>query len=272
MNTIRKVRILRTLGAVMLLTTLSALTTHAQDDAEKGRTATRRLTVTGQGEVKNKPDKADITIGVVTENKSSQVAVKANAEASQRAQNAIKQKGVAEKDIQTINYSVQPIMVYPTPQNPNRKPEITGYRVYNQVRVTVRDLPKMGDILDAATEAGSNTIEGISFGLQDSQGSEDAALEKAVRDAKRKADRIAMAAGARIVGVYEINEGTNVRPMPMMMARAGFGGADAATTPIQAGELTITANVTIVYEIDKTLRNARADRLREVARLASKQK
>lgn len=267
MNILIKTRIFRMLGALMLLATFSTLPAQAQDDMDKSK-ALRRLTVSGQGEVKNRPDKADITIGVVTENKSSQEAARANAEASQRVQNAVKQKGVAEKDIQTVNYSVQPIYVYPTPQNPNRKQEITGYRVYNQVRVTVRDLPKMGDILDAATGAGSNTIEGIALGLQDSQASEDAALEKAIQDAKRKADRMARAAGARIVGVYDINEGTNVRPVPMMMRRGEFGAAADAATPIQPGELTITATVTIVYEIDRTLRNARADASRRTASTA----
>src|SRR5687767_10141527 len=92
---------LRTLGALLLLA-LPVLPAVAQDDMDKGRHA-RRLTVTGQGEIKNKPDKADITIGVVTENKSSNVAARDNAEASQRVQNALKRLGIAEKDIQTVN-------------------------------------------------------------------------------------------------------------------------------------------------------------------------
>ena len=253
--------------SALCLMALAIVPVRAQDEnnADRGRPAARRLTVTGQGEIKSKPDKADITIGVVTENKSSSVAAKENATASQRVQNAIKQLGVAEKDIQTVNYSIQPLMVYPQPNQQNVKPQITGYRVYNQVRITVRDLPKMGDVLDAATNAGSNTIEGIAFGLQESTATEDQALEKAVKDARRKADRMVMAAGAKIVGVYEINEGVNVRPVPMMFGRAA-AVADAASTPIAPGELTTTANVTIVYEIEKTLSNARLDSQQQTAR------
>jgi uncharacterized protein len=267
MNTAVIVRPVRTLGALTMLLMLPLLAAQAQDDMEKGKPA-RRLTVTGQGEVKAKPDKADITIGVVTENKSSQVAAKENAEASKRVHDTVKKLGIADKDIQTVNYSVQPLMVYPGQGEPRRKPEITGYRVYNQVRVTVRDLPKMGDILDAATQAGSNTIEGIALGLQDPTANEDMALEKAVREARRKADRMAMTAGTRILGVYEINEGTNVRPIPVMYGRAGAAAEDAAT-PIQPGELTVTATVTIVYEIERAIRNTKASETRRTAGVPS---
>lgn len=251
-------------GAAVLLVLLPVLSVQAQEENLDKSRGLRRLTVTGQGEVKNKPDKADITVGVVTENKSSQVAAKDNAQASQRIHTALKKLGIAEKDIQTVNYSVQPMMVYATPTEPQRKPQITGYRVYNQVRITVRDLPKMGEILDAATGAGSNTIEGIAFGLQEPQASEDSALDKAIREARRKADRMAMAAGVRIVGIYEINEGGNMRPFPLMMGRAA--DAAEANTPIASGELTISATVTIVYELSRELRNVRVNEPRRVAR------
>jgi uncharacterized protein len=269
MNTRVKAQCIQTLGALALLMTLPMLAAQAQDDMEKGKPA-RRLTVTGQGEIKVRPDKADITIGVVTENKSSQVAAKENAEESQRVQTAVKKLGIAEKDIQTVNYSVQPVIDYNKP-NERGKPTITGYRVYNQVRITIRDLPKMGDILDAATQAGSNNIEGISLGLEDSTAQEDSALEKAIREAKRKADRMAQAAGTRILGIYELNEGTNVRPIPMMYGRGG-AVAEAAATPIQPGELTVSATVTIVYEIERTMRNAKASQTRPTARLAARKK
>jgi uncharacterized protein len=251
-------------GTAMLLAFLPVLSVQAQDENLDKSRGLRRLIVTGQGEVKNKPDKADITVGVVTENKLSQVAAKDNAAASQRVHAALKKLGIADKDIQTVNYSVQPLMVYPGPNQPQRKPELTGYRVYNQVRITVRDLPKMGEILDAATGAGSNTIEGIAFGLQEPQASEDSALEKAIAQARRKAERMAMAAGVRIVGIYEINEGGNMRPIPMMMGRAA--DAAEAITPIAPGELTISASVTIVYELSRDLRNARVNEPRRVAR------
>lgn len=219
----------------------------------------RRLVVNGMGEVKIKPDKAEITIGVVTENKSSQVAAKANAQATTAVMSAVKRLGIPDKDLQTANYSIQPLVDggVPGPRG-ERKPQIVGYRVYNQVRVTVRKLEMISDVLDGATAAGSNTIDGIAFGVEDDRASTDEAIEKAIADARRKAERIARAAGATILGVYEINEGGIGRPVPMMMMRGGFGGAaDAAvSTPIQAGELTVTANVNIVYQISPTLKAA----------------
>ncbi|MDW8206196.1 MAG: SIMPL domain-containing protein [Chloroherpetonaceae bacterium] len=238
----------------VLLTYGSVASLYAQEEnlQERGRPV-RRLVVTGHGEVQSKPDKAEIVIGVVTENKTSSVAVKDNSAAARRVYDAIRQQRVAEKDIQTVNYSIQPIIPRLQPEPPGRKPEITGYRVYNQVRVTVRDLARLSDILDAVAGAGANIIEGISFGLQDAAAAQEQALEKAIQDARRKADRIAAASGARIIGIYEIHQGAQFAPGPAMF-RAGQ--ADMAP-PIATGELTIGMHVTITTEIDRALQAAR---------------
>jgi uncharacterized protein YggE len=226
----------------------------AAANAQEKTPLSRRLTVTGQGEVRIKPDKADIVIGVMTEDKSSQTAVKANADASQKVQAAVKQQGVVDKDIQTVNYSVQPLMVggggFGGDQRPNVKPAITGYRVNNQVRVTVRDLSKMGDILDAATNAGSNTIENISFGREDQDAAENEAMGKAVADARRRADILAKAAGVRLIGILEINNSPAFRPVAAYDNSMVF---KAAATPIALGELSVTSSVTIVYELSSEL-------------------
>ncbi len=271
----------RVLPALTLgLTTLALLpaTLASAQDAQPGAASVRRLTVTGQGEIKVQPDTAVITLGVVTQDKSSQAAVRANAEASQKVQEAIKNAGIADKDVQTANYSVEPVYSSPMagfggggfggggtfidpqgnvvngnaqdnnadPARPVRpqQPTIVGYRVYNQVRVTVHEIPKLSQVIDAAANAGSNTIEGIGFTRENPEEFENQAMEKAVADARRKADHLAKAAGVTILGVYEINEGGLSRPFPMMaMARAG------TATPVQPGEINVTANVTIVYQI-----------------------
>ena len=207
------------------------------------------ITVTGQGEVKVRPDKMEVTAGVVTEDRSSQLAAASNAQASQKVQNAVRKAGVADKDIQTVNYNVSPIYseVRLSAGAKPQPPRITGYRVYNQVRVTVRNLTKMSDVLDEATAAGSNTIEGIAPGLEDQKAAEGAALEKAVQDARRKADHMVKAAGTTLTGILEMSDTTGYGPRPMAFSRM-----DAAqpSTPIAAGELAITANVTITYSLD----------------------
>lgn len=251
------------LTALSLLPTTLA-TAQADDNAAARPNAMRRLTVTGQGEIKVKPDTAVLTIGVVTEDKSSQNAVRANAEASQKVQAAIKGTGIAEKDIQTSNYSVQPVY---EADHPGRRATIVGFRVYNQVRVTIREIAKLSSVIDAATEAGSNTIEGINFTKENQTEVENEALAKAVADARRKADQLAKAADIEIRGVWEINEsGINRPPWPMyaMAKDAGFGGA---STPIQPGEVSVTANVTVVYQLGPMKAAQVEKNLRKVVRV-----
>jgi len=236
-----------TLGLAATMT-CAPLPGRTQAEGQEGRAGpvARRLTVTGRGEVRVQPDKADITIGVVTEDRSSKTAASANATAAQKVQAALTRMGIARTDIRTIQYSVQPIYSQP-PIRPDAAPRpsvITGYRVSNQVRVTVHALDRLGDILDEATTVGSNSIESITFGQTEQTASEDLALSKAVADARRKADLMARTSGVKIVGVYEMNEGNVQRPGPMMFSRASL-----AATPIIPGESTITADVTVVYEI-----------------------
>lgn len=218
------------------------------------------LTVTGRGEVSFRPDMAEITIGVVTENRSSQTAASENARVSQQVQDAVRKLGIADRDIQTINYSVQPVYNH----QQNRPPVLTGYRVYNQVRIKVREMGKIGDVIDAATAAGSNTIENIQFSSSKPDQYEGEALEKAVQEARRKAQRIARAAGQTLTRILEINENSGFRPVPMYMAARG--AAAEANTPINPGELTATASVTVTYGISGELREARVERKAQTLR------
>lgn len=243
---------------VVALMGFGPLASHGQAAAPKpraGNPVARRLTVTGQGDVKAQPDQAEITLGVVTEDPASKAAAAANAAAAQKIQSAVLGLGIAKRDIQTTNYSVQPIYT-PEQTGPNGTPRptaITSYRVTNQVRITVRDLSRLGEIIDAATAAGSNSVDNIAFGMQDPTVLERQALRKAVANARDKADQIAAAAGVRIVGIYELNEGGIQRPYPMAFSRA----AESAPTPINPGETTVTATVTIVYEMNDGLRPSR---------------
>lgn len=255
----------RTQGLPWKRLTVALFTLMAFSPPSEGQTAApgkwphpvvaRRLTVTGHGEVRIQPDKAEIMIGVVTEDRSSTTASRDNAAAFQKVQTAVMRLEIAPKDIQTIQYSVVPIYSAEPirPDAVQRPPVITAYRVTNAVRITVHNVSRLGDVVDAATSAGSNQIEGIAFGNSDQTAAEDRALSMAVADARRKADRMALAAGVRIVGVFEMNEGNVQRPGPTM-----YGRTSMASTPINPGESTVTASVTIVYEMSEMTPTPRA--------------
>ena len=219
------------------------------DAQEQGdRRLANTLSVSGAGESNAAPDIAFVTVGVVTTGKKAQDASQANAVATTKVVAALRALGIAEKDIQTSGYSVSP--QYNPQPNPRREgPEIIGYHVSNNVRATIRKLDNIGKAIDAALEAGANNVHGVGFGLEKREAADSAAIEDAVKDARRKADTLARAAGVRITGVHHIQEGQVFRPMPVMETAMFRGGAAKVDTPISPGELTVSANVTVVYNI-----------------------
>ena len=118
----------------------------------------------------------------------------------------------------------------------------------NVVRATVRKIANVGKVLDAGLDAGANNVQGVSFGLEKRAPAEETALTEAVREARRKAEAMARAAGVRLGSILEINSAFEGRPMPM----AGFGGEMAmarVATPVSPGELDVNANVTLIFAI-----------------------
>jgi|YelNatPaOPRAMG01_1025707.scaffolds.fasta_scaffold10178_3 uncharacterized protein YggE len=226
------------LGVMFALLSISAL---AQD---KTKSDIRTITVNGSGEVKAKPDVAYVTLGVVTQGVKAQEASEANASLTQKVTQALKSLGIADKDIQTSQYSI-----YPRYDNrPGKAQTIIGYDVNNTVRACIHDLTMVGRTIDASLAAGANNVQGVSFDIEKKDKYENEALADAVKNAKSKADVLASAAGVRIVGVQQIQEGTSYRPVPIYAMRTMAMGAEAST-PIAPGEMTITANVTVVYLI-----------------------
>ena len=225
--------------AVMLaLATLSAM---AQD---KTNTEQRTITVNGTGEVKAKPDVAYVTLGVVTQATKAQEASVANASLTQNVTQALKSLGIADKDIQTSQYSI-----YPRYDNrPGKAQSIIGYDVNNTVRACIHDLTMVGKTIDASLAAGANNVQGVSFDIENKDKYENTALADAVKNAKSKADILAATAGVRIVGVQQIQEGASYRPVPVYAMRPMAMGAEVST-PISPGKMTITANVTVIYLI-----------------------
>lgn len=220
------------------------------------------LVVSGTGEVNVAPDLARLSLGVQNQARESAEAARVNAEQTARVIAAVRRAGVAEKDIQTANYSIFPQYdSRPRPAGANGAPQgydqvLTGYQVSNTVRVTVRRIADAGKVLDAATQAGANVAQGISFDLDTPTAARarDEALRQAVADAARKAQILADAAKLgpiRLSGVIE--SGANV-PRPMEFgADRGIALANArVATPVQPGETTVTASVSLRYRFGAT--------------------
>ena len=234
------------------LVVVAALAAAALMGPRSGISATdnappRLISVSGTGEVKTKPDMAVINTGVTTEAPTAQEALSKNNVAMAAVINALKSAGIAEDDIQTSNFSVSP--QYP-PYQPNQTtaPRISGYQVSNQVTARVKDLAKLGSILDTLVRAGSNQIGGISFDVDEPKPFLDDARKKAVADARAKAELYAAAAGVTLGRVVQISEsgGIIMPPQPMFRAAAM---AKMESVPVAAGQQTLSANVSVTYEI-----------------------
>jgi uncharacterized protein YggE len=241
-------------AAVALLVLTAALTacgttglTGAQAQQTDSQAPERTITVTGTGQVSGAPDIAHITLGVQTMDPSAQAALQTNSQQMTAVIAAIKAQGVADTDIQTSNFSIYAEQPTPTkvPSSGATQSTEVIYHVSNQVNVTVRDLTKLGDILDQAVGAGANSAFGISFDVKDPTSLEDAARELAVADAKARADNLAKLAGVTLGQVMMVSE-SGGGPGPIYRAAAlDMAGA----TPIQAGELQVSLAVQVVYAI-----------------------
>jgi uncharacterized protein YggE len=208
--------------------------------------AKRTITVTGQGQATAPPDMATIHTGVVSQAKTASEALKANNQAMARLMSALKEHNVADKDLQTSSFDVQPDYRH-DPQG-RTEPEIVGYRVTNQVRVVVRNLPNLGQVLDALVAAGSNQISGISFGIDEPTGVMNQARNRAVADARSRAELYAQAAGVKVGDVVSISEQVAYVPQPQFFARAA--DSMAASVPIATGQQELQATVQMVFGLD----------------------
>lgn len=208
------------------------------------------ITVSGEAEVTAVPDVAETTAGVTTEAKTVKEAGEANAQAMTAVVDALRAAGLSAKDMQTGQISVQPVYSQPKKDSRPEEPRITGYRVSNRVRLKIRDLARLGEVLDQAMAAGATDVFGISFIVSESSKVLDAARAEAMADAKRKADIYAKAAGAQVGRAVDIAESGGAMPRPLRYAAA----ADkrmlaAAPTPVSVGENTLHVGVTVTYEL-----------------------
>ncbi len=209
----------------------------------KGRT---RVTVNGESVVQAQPDTAVVTIAVVTQNASASEAQAENASRTDAVVRALKAAAGAGAEVKTSGYSLQPQFVY----NQNEAPKITSYVARNSVMVTTGELARVGAIIDAASRAGANNLDGRQFTLPRDRPARGQAVAEATRDALEKANYIATALGGRVVRVVEVQEaGTYRPPVPLEYARA-TAQADSVSTPIVVGALDVRAQVQLVVEVE----------------------
>ncbi|MDX6805680.1 SIMPL domain-containing protein [Terrihabitans rhizophilus] len=208
------------------------------------------FSISGQGTAYAAPDIAVLTSGVVTEANTAREALDANTAAMEKLLASLKSSGLEERDIATSGFSVQPRYVYAQkPDGTQEAPRITGYEVRNTVTVKVRDLAKLGGILDRVVTEGSNQIDGLAFDIADKKSVLDEARRKAFEDARAKAELFAQAAGVKLGRVRELTDNVVAPPMPPrpQMMRAEM--AKSADVPVARGEQEIEAGVNVIWEI-----------------------
>ncbi len=232
---------------MVLAVLLSACGSISAPALPGGQPAVRNLSVTGAGQVSLKPDIAYIYIGVHTEDPSAADAVAKNNADTQKLIAALKAEGVAADDLRTSNFSIWTN----TPYGMDGQSGDPVYVVDNTVYVTVRDLTGLGDLLDAAVQAGANNINSIQFDVADKTQAMSEARKSAVEAARKQAEELADAAGVRLGEIQTISYFDNT-PYPVFEGKGMGGGGGAAAdiaVPINPGTMQLTVTVTISYEI-----------------------
>jgi uncharacterized protein YggE len=213
----------------------------------------RVLAVVGEGTVRGLPDMAVITMGVVSEAKSAGEALAANTASMTSILAALRDEGLESRDLQTSNFSVEPRYSQP-PRDWNGQdpfePKIVGYAVRNDLTLRIRDLDRVGALLDLVITLGANSVSGPMFTVADPSELEDQARRAAMRDAVRKGELYSQSAGVPLGPIARIEENVAQWPQPVPMgAMARQEMAADAAVPIEGGELTFRAQISVAWEL-----------------------
>ena len=202
------------------------------------------ITVTGEGRVEAPPDMVVITLGVTHQADAARDAMAATSDAVGRILTRLDQLGLAARDVQTRRITLNPVWVNERYDN-DKPPKIAGFTAANTVAIRVRALDQLGEVLDAVVEDGANTFNGLQFLIADPEPLMDQARKQAVADAMARAALLAEAAGVTLGPLRSIDEyGGGGGPVMLEMAAARSGGV-----PIASGEVSLSASVTMVFDI-----------------------
>ncbi len=204
------------------------------------------LSITAEGRVSRTPDIAEVSGGVVTSAPTAAAAMNENAQRMTAVVTAVKKAGIADRDVQTSGLSLQPQYRYDN----NVPPVLTGYQATNTVSLRIRRIADTGRLLDALVAVGANQINGPNFKVDAADAALDEARVDAVKTARARAELYAKATGLRIKRIASIAEsgGYEPGPRPMVMMTARAEKMDA--TPVAPGEVALTVNVTMVFELE----------------------
>ena len=207
------------------------------------------ISVSGEGRSAVAPDMAVLSFSVVSDAKTAREALDANNKSMTDVLKALKDAGIAERDLQTSGFAINPQYQYPdNSDGGNKPPVLTGYQVANSLTIRVRDLPKLGSIIDQAVTLGVNQGGSIFFTNDKPEAALTEARKAAVADAMEKAKVLSQAAGVSLGRVVEISENSRApEPVPMMRAMSKEYAADAV--PVAAGENTYNVSVNVTFAI-----------------------
>ena len=226
------------------LAMLASFLTVSAPDALADTPEKRTISLSATGTVKTTPDKVNITTGVTSEGQTARDALDKNTEAMTGVVEGLKAAGIDPKDIQTTNFSVSPIYEQ---KKQGQAAFITGYRVTNQVHITVRDTGKLGDILDKVVSLGANQIGSIAFGVSEPGALEDEARKQAMRNAIADAKLYAETAGVELGPVLTITE-EDGGYIPRYAEAAAPMAMDKAV-PIEGGTTTVQVRLRVTWEL-----------------------
>lgn len=235
------------LGASLLATVPATA-----DETKKPEPAT--ISVSAEGTAEITPDMAVVTLTVMREAETARQALDANTQAMTQILEAMKSAGIAEKDLQTSNFNIQPRWVYPQQNdNGNAEPRIVAYQVSNGLSLRIRDLTKLGEILDTSVTLGVNQGGQIEFTNDDPSEAISSARKNAVKNAMKKAQEMTEAAGVELGRITQIAEHSSMpQPIPMARAEMAMMAKDASSpVPVAAGENQYRVSVSISWEINQ---------------------
>ena len=198
------------------------------------------ISVSATGEVSVTPDTATVSVGVFTQSASAKQAQEQNARIMASVMSAVTGGGVRPEDVKTVQYSVYPTSTY-------TETKVSNYDVYNVIQFETGNVNKVGELLDAAAKAGANTSFSVTFGLKDDEKAYRQALELAVKNAKAKAEKIAVAAGSALGAPRSVNE-TNTSSVVSYESYAAATDKAGGEVPVSAGTLKVQATVDAVYD------------------------
>lgn len=207
--------------------------------------AANTVTASGMGDIAATPDEATMSFGVTRRAADAKKALDAAATAAEKINGSLKSLGIDDKDIQTTG-----VNVYPQYAEVGGKSTISGFEASVNVTAKIKDLDRLGAIISALSDAGADTVSGPAFGIGDESTYRADAIKEAVEDARSQAEEMADAAGKSVGDVVSITSSAVNVPQPFLYGAAGAEKmADAAAVPIEPGQLDVTANVTVVFEL-----------------------